>query len=95
MPKSKMSEQEEQDEPEQFVEIPYRGAVLVIPRDRGDWSTEGLAYLAESKYNLFVMHTLEIAKPGQWKVLCRLCPRRRDFAEFFALFGAATEGCVN
>jgi hypothetical protein len=79
----------------EFVEIPFKGAVFVIPRDRDDWSTEGLAYLAEERYNLFVKYTLEIARPGQWDVLCRICPRKRDYQEFFTVFGAATGECIN
>lgn len=97
MPKPKAPETETETEPEgpQFVEIPFRGAVFVIPRDRDDWSTEALAYLAEGQYNLFVKYTLEIAKPGQWDVLVRVCPRKRDYAEFFGAFGPATNGCIN
>lgn len=70
-----------------LAEITFRGFKFVIPRNRDDWSTEGLAYLAEGKYNLFAKYTLEIAGPGQWQTLCALCPRRKDFAEFFVLFG--------
>lgn len=83
-------------EPEapEFVEIPYKGSVFVIPKDRGDWSTEGLAYLAEEKYNLFVKHTLEMAVPGQWEAVVHLCPRRKDFADFFTVFGQATKECT-
>lgn len=72
-----------------LAEIAFRGVKFVIPRNRDDWSTEGLAYLSEEKYNLFVKYTLEIAGPGQWQTLCALCPRRKDFSEFFVLFGEA------
>lgn len=80
----------------ELVEIEYKGIKFIVPRDRGDWSTKGLAYLAEEKYNLFVKNILDTTLPGQWEVLVRLCPRRRDFAEFFTLFGQTTRTeCIN
>ncbi|WP_374159075.1 hypothetical protein ACEWX3_07585 [Mycobacterium sp. G7A2] len=79
----------------EFAEITFRGHTFVIPRNRDNWSTEGLAYLAEEKYNLFVKYTLEIAKTGQWATLCSLCPRRKDFTQFFVLFGKTIQDeCV-
>lgn len=88
-----LAETEGQSE-SQFVEIPFRGMTFVIPRSRDDWSTEGLAYLSEGKFNLFTKYTLELAKPGQWALVTKLCPRRKDFREFFAAFGSATEECI-
>lgn len=78
----------------EMLEIPYNGFTFVIPKHRDDWPTSGMAALAEEKYNLFVRDTLEIAKPGQWEVLCKMCPRKRDFAQFFAVFGPATQECI-
>lgn len=73
-------------DPTPMLEIPYRGHTFVAPENRDDWSTEGLSYLSEGKYDLFVKYTLEIALPGQWRILCALCPRRKDFSEFFVEF---------
>lgn len=81
------TETEEPEADEGLAEIPFRGVTFVVPKNRDDWSTEALAWLAEEKYNLFVKYTLEIARQGQWDTLCTLCPRRRDFADFFVLFG--------
>jgi hypothetical protein len=69
-----------------FVEIVFRATTFIVPRSRDDWPTRGLAYLSEGKYNLFAQAALEIAKPGQWDTLCRLCPRQRDYKEFFVVF---------
>lgn len=68
-----------------LVEINFAGAKFVIPRDRGDWSTEALAWLSEGKFNLFVKYLLERTLPGQWRALCVICPRTRDFSAFFVL----------
>lgn len=67
------------------VEIVFGGATFVIPRDRGDWPTEAMAWLSEGKFNLFVKYLLDRTKPGQWKVLTTICPRTRDFSAFFVL----------
>lgn len=82
------------DDEGDFVTIPFRGMTFVIPRNRDDWSTEGLAYLSEGKFNLFAKYILEVAQPGQWKLVTKLCPRRKDFREFFAAFSKATEDCI-
>lgn len=97
MPKTKTPPETDDttDDAVEMVEIPFRGATFVIPKDRGEWSTEGLAHLAEERYNLFVKYTLELALPGQWDVLVRVCPRRRDYQEFFVVFGQATQNCIN
>ena len=99
MPKTKEPTPEVEDIPTELVgddgvelvEIPYNGVVFVVPKQRDDWSTEALAYVSEGRYNLFVKYMLEFAKSGQWDMLCALCPRRRDFAGFFAVFGKALE----
>lgn len=78
-----------------LVEIDFGGSTFVIPRDRDDWSTEGNAYLAEGKYNLFAKYTLEIARPGQWKTLTRLCPTPKDMGPFFMVLGETIKNeCV-
>lgn len=95
--KKKQLEAVEDDEQpaSEFVEIVYKDTTFVVPRDRDDWPTEGLAYLAEQRFNLFVKSMLEIAKPGQWDQVCRLCPTRRDFNTFFEAFGEAiNKECV-
>ena len=79
----------------EFVEIVFRGVKFVIPRDRDDWSVEALAWLSEGKNNLFIKYTLEIARPGQWEALVKMCPRKRDFGEFYSLFADATQECIN
>ena len=88
------AEEAEPDEVE-LVEFEFRGNTYVIPKSRDDWSTAGLAWLAKGEYAAFVEETLEIAKPGQWRKVCALCPRRHDFREFFAAFSAvAREECT-
>jgi len=78
-----------------LVEIDFQGATFVIPRDRDDWSTEGNAWLGEGKFNLFVKYLLEIARPGQWKTLTRLCPTPKQFNQFFVVLGKAIqEECI-
>lgn len=83
------------DPAEQYVEIPFRGVKFIIPRSRDDWSIEALAWLSEGKNNLFVKYTLEIAKQGQWEALMAMCPRRRDFSDFYGVFAKATNECVD
>lgn len=80
---------------EQFVEILFKGVKFIIPRSRDDWSIEALAWLSEGKNNLFVKYTLEIARQGQWEALVAMCPRRRDYGEFYALFAKSTNECVD
>lgn len=77
-----------------FVEFDFKGTRFIIPRNRDDWSTEGLTYLAERKFMPFVKYTLEIALPGQWAVAAKLCPRRADFGALFVAFSAATSECI-
>lgn len=77
------------------VEIPFSGVTFKIPQDRGDWSTEAVAWLAERKFNLFTKYLLEGTQPGQWKALCAACPRQRDFTAFFVLIGSTIrEKCI-
>ena len=70
---------------EQLVEFEFEGTTFVIPKSRNDWSTAGFAFLSEDKFNLFVKENLELARPGQWRALCALCPRRRDYIPFWQL----------
>ena len=81
---------EEADEPEtepeiEMVEFEFKGTTFTIPKSRDDWSTAGFAFLSEDKFNLFVKENLELARPGQWRALCALCPRRRDYIPFWQL----------
>lgn len=97
VPKTKPEDEapEPADADSEFVEIKYRANTFIIPRDRGDWSTKALAFLAENKYNLFAKYLLDTTLPGQWDAVTALCPRRRDFAAFYVELGKASRECVN
>ena len=80
----------------EYVDIPFRGHIFVVPRSRDDWSTEGLAYLGEGAFHLFVKYNLELARPGQWEQLVRLAPTRRGRNEFFEVHNKiVSEECVD
>ena len=80
----------------EYVDIPFRGHTFVVPRSRDDWSTEGLAYLGEGAYHLFIKYNLELARPGQWEQLVQLAPTRRDRNEFFEVHNKIVrEECVD
>ena len=96
MPKKTDKPDEPADEVIGLVDIPFRGHTFVVPKSRDDWPTAGLAFMSEGKYNLFVKSMLDIAAPRQWTQLCEICPRRRDFTEFWVTFAKVTrEDCVD
>jgi hypothetical protein len=93
MPKTKTSPPEtDDDDSVDTVEIPFRGANFVIPKNLDDWEIEACLAIGSKQY---ASAAKIILGAGQWAMLQALGSKRRDINEFLLVFGRVVqEECV-